>query len=222
MLRDNGIPSTEFWVDGVGANLRILFVIAGLVGIAYTAVQAVVLLQRLRQLERGEALEEYATSLLVNFHEATGLPATCLTVHVWKASRDGSTLERLVGHTFDTRIGGSGVEWKRGKGAIGRAWDIALPFTADLAPLHAAYTRGRADFEALPDADRFNLSYREFGRSRYYWSVYVAPLRVDGRLIGVASVGCTKPRVARKLEAASKMPAVDEPITLIEGLVAKL
>jgi hypothetical protein len=118
--------------------------------------------------EKDDELAEACRGLWAFTVDFLGLPMNRVGVHVWsvKGMKGARYLERRATFVIEQRRE-TQVVWRRGKGAIGVAWDEDEPKIANVEHL---IERGpdRARFCAIPRAERFGLGWREFRRSRHY------------------------------------------------------
>lgn len=84
----------------------------------------------------------------------------------------------------------SEVRWTKGKGVIGRCWELNSDVGVDLAKHFAPYRALTEDeWDALTTDERFGLSYLEFKRTEHLGPVVATPIQEpDGTIIGVVSV----------------------------------
>jgi hypothetical protein len=84
----------------------------------------------------------------------------------------------------------SEVMWTKGKGVIGRCWELNSDVGVDLAKHFAPYRALTEDeWDALPADERFGLSFLEFKRTEHLGPVVATPIQeADGTIIGVVSV----------------------------------
>lgn len=227
VLREREIPDGAFWKMGPAAPYSTVITVSGLIAAALVAFDSWRNRRRVFVLERRNDLEASAQSLVLHFSVASGIHVRHLTSHVWVVSRlpwRRDTLRRLARFSLDPRVPMSQVEWKRGKGAIGRAWVEQLPYSVNLRSLQELHKSDPKGFPDKPEDDRLGLSDAEFRSSGHYWAVFAAPLRHErkGTLLGVATVESTEPNRYQRFQKAARSDAVGTDVTAVARLVREL
>jgi hypothetical protein len=192
-----GIPSGTWW-DEV-TDLPVLFtVLVGFGALAY-GVDGVFASGRAAREEIRADLERLARRAFVPINaRLPEVPINRLGVHVWRTK--GERLERLIKYTMEHQRVETPIQWSRGKGAIGVAWEGGGPLTADLTPLYAKADELGSSFDALPPHERYGLTLKEVHQGNRYKSVLAYPLSsVDGEIIGILSVDCAEAGHATEL-----------------------
>jgi hypothetical protein len=99
-----------------------------------------------------------------------------LSAQVWLCQDDG-LFDRCARFFLPHFHKSSGVDWRKGRGVAGMAWELNHNLVADLAPLHARREAlGNAAFDALPVEERYGMSAQELEASREYRGVVAIPL----------------------------------------------
>ena len=211
-LEAKGIPDPTFWTSGLVGDLHWLFVACGTLAGTATAIGSLYLIHRIRAVQRTKAFNELAQDLTLSFCEGSKLTVHTLATHIWRVRRRRlreSCLERVGIFKMDPQVPSSGIRWVKGKGAVGLGWTVRQGVVVDLQPHPAKVAEGPGAFNALPAAERLNLTHDEFRLVEHYWCVYVVPLLSDsGRLIGIATVGCTREGQTAFMNSAAARPAV--------------
>ncbi len=100
-------------------------------------------------------------------------------------------LKRVSRVRFSDYPAESKVDWVKGKGVIGEVWETGSLAYENLLPICLTWGRSRRhtedEFRLLPETQRQNFSFHEFGivASKYAEVIAVPIVRPDGRLIGV-------------------------------------
>ncbi|MPZ67984.1 MAG: hypothetical protein GEU71_00455 [Actinobacteria bacterium] len=82
----------------------------------------------------------------------------------------------------------TGIEWTRGKGLIGRCWELRQNVGANLAEEWGFEELDESEWESLEEAVRYGFSYDEYLRVRAYGAVVAVPILDDaGGFIGCVS-----------------------------------
>jgi hypothetical protein len=113
----------------------------------------------------------------------------------------------------------SEVTWTKGKGVIGRCWELNSDVGVDLAKHFAPYrSLTEAEWDALPSDERFGLSYLEFKRTEHLGPVVATPMQeADGTIIGVVSVD-GPPGTYTRLSSEPVREAIGAAATTIRNL----
>jgi hypothetical protein len=190
------VPSEEFW-DPWRVPFVVLLVAAIYVPIYgfYKAMDA-----RFEAQDRHEA--ELQRDLIIYCQRATAeLVERCpevtlnqLAAHVWLCQDDG-TFDRCARFFLPHFHKSSGVDWRRGKGVAGMAWELNRNLIADLTPLYARRKQlGDAAFDELPAEERYGMSAQELEASNDYHGVAAILLFSTGwprTLLGVFLIDYT-------------------------------
>lgn len=190
------VPGEAFWKPW-GAPFVVLLVAAIYVPIYgfYKAVDA--------RFESRDRLEvELQRDLIIYCQRATAeLVEQCpevalnqLAAHVWICQNDG-TFDRRARFFLPHFHKSSGVDWRKGKGVAGMAWELNRSLIADLAPLHARRRQlGDTAFDELPAEERYGMSAQELEASSDYHGVAAILLFSTGSprtLLGVFLIDYT-------------------------------
>jgi hypothetical protein len=119
--------------------------------------------------------------------KAVGMNAFVIRSGRWRRPR---YLHRIGRERISIHPLPSEVVWTRGKGVIGRCWELNSDVAVDLAKHFAPYAAfTEAEWNALPTDERFGLSYVEFRRTEQLGPVVATPMQEsNGTIIGVVSV----------------------------------
>ncbi|HKF13796.1 MAG TPA: hypothetical protein VKB13_01045 [Gaiellaceae bacterium] len=166
-------------------------------------------------------LDEACRGLWAFVVDVLGLEMRAVGVHVWsvKGLKGSRYLDRRSTFVIEPRRE-TQVIWRKAKGAIGVAWDEDEPKIANVEHL---VERGpdETQFCAIPRAERFGLSWREFRRSRHYRAILATPLRARGRVRGVLSVDIQVDGQADKLDTLSQDPQFNNVLTVCEAVLGR-
>jgi hypothetical protein len=183
-----GIPSGTWWDDAT--DLPVLFTVLVGIGVIAYGVDGVFASARREREEIRADLERLARRAFVPINaRLPNVPINRLGVHIWTTR--GERLDRLIKYTMEHQRVETPIQWSRGKGAIGAAWERGGPLTVDLTPLYAKADELGADFDHLDPRKRYGLTLKEVHRGNRYKSVLAYPLSgIDGKILGVLSVDC--------------------------------
>lgn len=162
-------------------------------------------------------LSENFFALVVAVHRQSGIPITNLGVSAWMVPpSDTLPLTRLDTLHAHQR-GHSGVEWTKGKGAVGLCWADRGNVTLDLMPLRGMTKKA---FERLSDEARARMSWADYQATKAYSAVYATPVRDhEDRFIGVASIDCDLDDAAPILGKAVEDPTILGTIEIIRKTI---
>ena|GEM_PF-4924827 len=222
-LEAKGIPDTNFWTTGIAGELHWAIVVCGTLAGTATAFGALYLLHKIRAVQRTKAFNELAQDLTLGFCEGSKLPVDALAAHVWRVRRPfmrDAHLERVGIFKMDPQVASSGIRWVKDKGAVGLGWSRRKGGVVDLEPQQAKLKDGAEAFDALPPDERLHLTHEEFCLVEQYWSVFVVPLFSDrGKLIGIATVGCTRKGMTETMRSAANRSGVRRSTGAIQSLL---
>lgn len=99
-------------------------------------------------------------------------------------------LRRIVRERVNDWPDESGVSWTKGKGVVGRCWEMEVSDVVDFRELYAPITnKSRQAWEAVGTDVHMKLKHAEYLRLHSkYDVVVVAPLRRNGKVIGVLAL----------------------------------
>jgi hypothetical protein len=188
LARSLEIPSADVWVKG--EPLTWALVASGLV----TALAGVVNLRSARHRTRDRGLAEGCQLLAAHVDEkCEHIALRDVEVLVWLVVGPpfGRHLVKAQDFVLGSRLQDSGVTWVRGKGVIGRCWELQAPVSVNLLKDFYPNATGETAFETLSERDRFAFSWRELEATRHYEAVWAAPLRsaYRARVVGIVCVG---------------------------------
>lgn len=209
LARQLQIPSQSFWED---STLTWIVFGAGLVAAVGNLYRTHRLERQVAHLEKVDRLSQYCRTIVNAIHDLNGAGQAGpqleqLGVHVWKVVRTwrGHELKCIARFKLAQRQGSS-MRWTKGKGVIGRAWQLSSPASLDMAPL-IEKAKDVAAFSALAPASRLNLSAEEFARINSYRSVTAFPIgRKKAR--GCISVDSTQADVHDQIAASLQKATV--------------
>jgi hypothetical protein len=217
LLKLEEIPRASAWtshhplgwilaVSGIGALLGTLLVFVGFSRV-------------LKKQEQNDELAEACRGLWVFVTETLGIEMNKVGVHVWsvKGLKGFRYLQRRATFVIEQRRR-THVIWWKGKGAIGVAWEDDDPKIANVEHLHALGPT-RDEFCAIPAAERFGMSWREFRRTSHYRAILAIPLRANGKVRGVLSVDIQVDGMAYKLDTLSNDPQFNNVLTVCEAVL---
>lgn len=187
ILREQAVPSSAAWtrhhplgwllaVSGGAALVGTLLVFAGFD-------------RMVRRSRQDDDLYEACKGVWRVMVETHHVPMDKIGVSVWEVRGVWGFhfLARRTSFVIRGRRHHPHVVWRKGKGAIGIAWDEDETIIANIENLRVL-AANQASFEAIPRRDRFALSWREYRRTRRHSGILAAPIRVRGRVRGVLSV----------------------------------
>jgi len=168
---------------------------AAVLGVVSTAVQAVAGVRSRRVETRRDLLDELLRGTLWAVVDRTGIDARDLAPAVYELvpARWGrpATLRRAHRVRAGRRPVSSEVRWAPGKGVVGRCVTTGDVVAVDVSAWESAARAVDADgWDALPDADRWGLSFAEVTRLRGKYAVVVAVPLVDDRGPRSRVTGC--------------------------------
>jgi hypothetical protein len=103
-----------------------------------------------------------------------------LSVQVWICRADGG-FDRRAAFMLPEARPRSGIEWRKGKGIAGTAWAWRKEVGADLSRLEGELARlGDAEFNRLPDGERYGMTAVEVRKTTNYAGIYAIPLFAVG------------------------------------------
>lgn len=188
---------TGFWGDKGG------LVVAALVWLAIWATAEPVFRAYRKHAEARSAtlrqdLEQLLRAALVQIHELTGLKWTEIGVHVflvhtrWRF-RSWPWRYDVQRHTARVKMTQypppTGITWTKGKGVIGRCWDLKGSVAVDVRAAYQPYMNAtREEWDRLPADVRFGLTFEEFTRTKgYAGAILATPILTE---MGAAYLGC--------------------------------
>jgi hypothetical protein len=120
--------------------------------------------------------------------ETTGIQAFLLRRRWWGSHQVRAARMRLGA------VPSSGTIWTEGKGVIGRCWATGAPQCVDLESHFAPYlTATKEEWEALPAATRFGLTFEDFTRLGGKYGVVAAVPIIDAHDTYVGCVTADTP-----------------------------
>jgi hypothetical protein len=159
-------------------------------GVAILAITALLEVVRPGLQDRRLALErrvrEVLKAALLDIVESTGLDWRRLGVHAFLVRRTWrhpfrGVLRRVGRERLSSSPPASGIEWTRGKGALGRCWaemrDVGVNLEVEWGSLRGS---SRKDWEEASDEVKYGMSFEEFQRVRDYGAIVVTPI-LDSR-----------------------------------------
>jgi hypothetical protein len=173
---------TGFWTD------RTLWIFIALVLTAIVPIVQVVVSERGEKarrlaMEREQKIETFLVASLVYAvrHAGADWVTTGIQAFVikgwWRWRRHVRVAKVRLG-----AIPSSGIVWTEGKGVIGKCWETRTPQFENLHARFAPYQAfEKAEWDALPSADRFGLTYVDFQRLGHKYGVVAAVPIVDRR-----------------------------------------
>jgi hypothetical protein len=185
------LSKPDIWSAGSEWNWTLLA--AGVPAILGSVLVSIGYPRLVRRVERDARLQGVCQDTAVLAGDRLRISHRKLAVHVW-------TIRGLVGFRYLDRRAAyrphehpyTRITWRKGKGAVGAAWESEEPFVADVEALERQGNDERR-FCQLDAHVRFGLSWKEFQQVRHYRSVLVIPLRGGdaGRysLRGIFAVG---------------------------------
>jgi hypothetical protein len=118
--------------------------------------------------------------------KAVGVNAFLVTRLPWKRER---VLARVGQQRIASAPPPSNVKWTKGKGVIGQVWEQNTDIWVDLTSAFSAFSDySAAEWEALPEDERFGLSFAEYTNTKQHGAVVATPIQDrSGAVIGVVS-----------------------------------
>lgn len=117
-----------------------------------------------------------------------------LSTQVWLCKRDGTFDRRACFMLPETRPR-SGIEWRKGKGIAGSAWQSEVAVSADLSALKQQLNElGDATFDHLPPGQRYGMTAAEVRKTEGYTGICAIPLfsqTNSPRLLGIFVIDYT-------------------------------
>lgn len=165
-----------------------------------------------RALKRSEQDENLLNACKGAWHLAVrelGIPQDDLDrigVHVWgvRGLWGARFLERRAKFTLQPRRE-TKVQWRRGVGAIGVAWDKDEAKIANIENLEQLGPTEQ-DFCGLSREARFGLSWSQFSKSKHYRAILAIPLEAEpDRVVGCLSIDVQLDGYADKLDTLSRV-----------------
>lgn len=180
LLRGASEPSESFWEPWSGWFIALLVSALYVPAYAfYRAVDAHGQAHKRIEADAARRSAELHRDLLVYCQRAVAeIADQCrdvtlneLAAHIWICREDGRFV-RCARFFLPHDHKGTGVDWRRGKGVAGMAWETNQNVLADLGPVHEQRGRlGEERFDALPAEERFGMTYRELQDSEVYTGV---------------------------------------------------
>jgi hypothetical protein len=204
------------------------YVLATLVVVAAPGADAYLYLRARRRDEERRGLARQVSETLrialVQIIDLTGLDWKAIGLNAFMIERRGRWrselhLRRIGRERISIHPLPSEVVWTRGKGVIGRCWDLNSDVAVDLAKHFAPYQGlTEAEWDALPPDERFGLSYLEFRRTDHLGPVVATPIqKSDGTIVGVVSVD-GPPGTYTRLSSEPVREAIGAAATTIRNL----
>jgi len=111
-----------------------------------------------------------------------------LSAQVWLCKKD-NTFDRRACFMLPEARPRSGIQWHKGKGIAGTAWESEALVIADLGPLKKQLQElGDKQFDALPGSQRYGMTAAEVKKTAGYAGICAIPLFSQGskpRILGV-------------------------------------
>lgn len=103
-----------------------------------------------------------------------------LSAQVWLCKKD-DTFDRRACFMLPEARPGSGVQWRKGKGLAGTAWELEAALSTDFDELgELAEASTDAEFESLPAAQRYGMTAAEVRKTAGYTGICAVPLFSQG------------------------------------------
>jgi len=187
ILREEEVPSASAWK--VPHPLGWLLAVSGGIALVGTLLVFLGFDRVLRRTSKDDELLVACKGVWRLAVEKLGLPMDKVGVHVWsvRGIKGFRYLSRRATFVIRPRRRSAHIIWRKGKGAIGIAWDEDEGIIANVENLQARGPSQRL-FCAIPRRDRFGLGWHEFRRMRHYRGILAVPLRVRGDVRGCLSV----------------------------------
>ena len=203
------------------------FVLATLVVVSAPTADAYLYLRARRREDEARLLARQVSETLrialVQIIDLTGLDWKAVGLNAFIIERRTVHGERHLRRIGRERISihplPSEVVWPRGKGVIGRCWELNSDVGVDLAKHFAPYRAMTQDeWDTLPADKRFGLTYLEFQRTEHLGPVVATPIQEnDGSIIGVVSVD-GPPGTYTRLSSEPVREAIGAAATTIRNL----
>jgi hypothetical protein len=133
-----------------------------------------------------------------------------LCVRVWRCRPDDLFEQLAFFYLPNDTLGGTTVEWRKGKGIAGTVWATGAPNGADLTPLKRQLDEiGDAAFERLEPSERWGMDAADLRKTSRYTGVCAFPLVEEGgvEVLGVLIVDYVgQGHFERVMAEASKRP----------------
>ncbi|MEX2646086.1 MAG: hypothetical protein WD249_07490 [Gaiellaceae bacterium] len=218
LLESRDAPSAEAWA--ITEPLGGLLVGTGIAALIGTLAVFIGYAKTLKKADKNDELYESCRAAWHRAVEVLGIDMKDVGVHVWgvRGFYGFRYLERRATFIIEPRRP-THVLWRRGKGAIGLAWEEDDPLVANVQNL---IERGRTErvFYEIPHRERFGLTWREFKRARRYRAVLAVPLRVRGKVRGCLSVDVQVDGYADKLDTLLGDEKLNAVLTVCEASLA--
>jgi hypothetical protein len=99
--------------------------------------------------------------------QCKGVEVNDIAVQIW-LTRPDDIFDRITRFFLPQERRSSGIEWRKGHGIAGTAWQIDDDLYSDLRPLRRKLGRlGSRKFNALPAQERYGMTSKEVKASRY-------------------------------------------------------
>lgn len=151
---------------------------------------------RLRQNRR---VAETLRALLVEVVDRAEVDWTSIGVHAFMVQRrywiaGPERLQRVGRERLRSTPPPARIIWTKGKGAVGRCWELGQDVGMELHPDHLSQTQ----WDALPADQRLGMTYDDYERTRRYRVVVATPiLDRNDRVIGIVSIDSVNPDFAK-------------------------
>lgn len=190
LARSLEVPSADVWAKGEPLTWALVGV--GLV----TGIAGVLNLRSARSRTRDLRLAEGCRLVAAHVDDRCGnIALKHVDVTVWRVGGPwlGRHLVRVQDFVLGERLQSSGITWVRGKGVIGHCWKHETAVFMDLENEFYSRANDEVTWNALGEAERLALSWRELNDTRHYEAIWAAPLRsahrVQARVVAVVCVG---------------------------------
>jgi hypothetical protein len=202
IMEARDFPKATTWETDAPASTAL--VVVGVVATLSTLLVIIGYRQALKREREQKKLSAVCRDVWRIVHNATGIPSDFLGVHAWVITGFPGG-RHLVARTKFMPIErpSAPVKWRRGKGAIGKCWDLEREFLADLEPLHALGPNEQ-QFCELGRDERIGLCWQDYQRTKEYRAIWVRPI-LKGPQANRKVAGCVSVDVVDYDSAAEKL-----------------
>lgn len=230
LLASHEAPSKDAWETG--ETLWWLLIGTGVVALVGTFLVFAGYARLLKKLDQNDELYEGCRAVWRLAVDRLGIDMKKVGVHVWgvRGLPGCRYLERRATFVIEPRRA-THVIWRKGKGAIGLAWDEDDALVANIEGLDQRLdiegldqrlddrARSEQAFCEIPKRERFGLSWREFRHARRYRAVLAVPLRVRGKVRGCLSVDVLVDGHANSLDTLLQDDRLNAVLTVCEAVL---